>query len=60
MARPVETNGSNYMVGILNKTSENNKSPQITTSTTSERHVIVVIINLAKDLGIILIFPASD
>lgn len=53
MGRPVDTNGSNYMIGIFNKTSQNNKSHQITSIGTSERHVIVVIVSLAKDPGII-------
>ena len=53
MGWSVETNGSKYMIGIFNKTSQNYKSFEITSISTSERHEIVVIISLAKDPGII-------
>lgn len=49
----MDTNGSKYMMGIFNKTSQNYKSFQITSVSTSERHAVVVITSLAKDPGII-------
>ena len=58
MARPIDNSGSNYMIGIINKISKN-KSIQTTRLTTSERGVIIIIINLAKYPDIIFIFPAS-
>lgn len=58
IARPIDTNGSNYMIGIINKTSKNNVTSN--NQITSKRDIIVVIINLTKYPDIIFMFPASD
>ena len=60
MAKPVDTNGSSEMIGVINKTSQNNKSLLTNILTASERYVIAVIINLAKYADKIFTFPASD
>lgn len=57
---PVDTNGSNDIAGVTNKTSQNNKSLPTTSLTASERYVIAVIVNLAKYADKIVTFPASD